>query len=75
MKNSFYDEAPIPDVDLPEWVIERENALLSNIGRREFLKLSGLAGGGLALGIFLASGNRAWAAGCLLYTSPSPRDA
>lgn len=72
MSGHFYDVEPVPGIDLPEAYFTRQKARTAAVEesadgpqtmpRRQFLKLSGIAGGGLVLAFSLASPTRANAA-------------
>ena len=70
MKKDLYDYELIPDVDMPAEFVERiknydqleDAAVDTNMARRQFLKLSGIAGGGLVLAFAMGSAPRAQAA-------------
>ncbi len=70
MKTDFYDSAPIPDIDLPAQFANSErrsgtlfgNEVEAFMPRRQFLKMSGIAGGGLVLAFVLGGESRALAA-------------
>jgi hypothetical protein len=62
MNNDLYNHDLEPDVDMPAEFIERQNrhsakvseSANSFIPRRQFLKMSGIAGGGLVLAFSLS---------------------
>ena len=69
MKNKFYHRDLVPDIDMPAEFVEWEKRLDAEpvsgeadaqnfIPRRHFLKLSGLAGGGLILAFSLGRGSK-----------------
>ncbi|MCH6255560.1 molybdopterin-dependent oxidoreductase [Puniceicoccaceae bacterium K14] len=58
MKNDFDVFDPIPDVDLPSFLIEKEDRTFDPMPRRRFLKMAGVAGGGLALAFAFGNGER-----------------
>jgi isoquinoline 1-oxidoreductase beta subunit len=70
MKNDIYSYDLIPDVDMPAEFVERMNRMSSEtvdegtleLPRRQFLKLSGIAGGGLVLAFMLGGRPKAQAA-------------
>jgi|TARA_B110000467_G_scaffold152025_1_gene160932 isoquinoline 1-oxidoreductase beta subunit len=70
MNNDLYNHDLEPDVDMPAEFIERQNrhsakvseSANSFIPRRQFLKMSGIAGGGLVLAFSLSRSPRAKAA-------------
>lgn len=70
MKNDIYSYDLIPDVDMPAEFVERENQRAAKesaptesfMPRRQFLKLSGVAGGGLVLAFSLGGRTRTEAA-------------
>jgi isoquinoline 1-oxidoreductase beta subunit len=70
MKNDIYNYDLIPDVDMPAEFVERHNRIGSEtfeaeniaLPRRQFLKLSGIAGGGLVLAFMLGGRSKADAA-------------
>lgn len=70
MKKDLYDYELIPDVDMPAEFVERikdyddlnDQPLDSRMARRQFLKLSGIAGGGLVLAFSMGGAPRAEAA-------------
>ena len=73
MSEHFYDVEPVPGIDLPEAYFERKrtrhsarerdaSGLSTAMPRRQFLKLSGIAGGGLVLAFSLAGTSRSDAA-------------
>ncbi|MBC9868199.1 MAG: hypothetical protein F7O42_10045, partial [Opitutae bacterium] len=70
MKNRFYRSDLIPDIDMPAEFVNWEKRMDAEqaggdssaspfIPRRQFLKLSGLAGGGLILAFSLGRGSKA----------------
>lgn len=70
MKNKFYHSDLVPDIDMPAEFVHWENRMDVEkpandsssglfIPRRQFLKLSGLAGGGLVLAFSLGRGPKA----------------
>jgi isoquinoline 1-oxidoreductase beta subunit len=70
MKKDLYDYELIPDVDMPAEFVQRikdyddleDTTLDTNMARRQFLKLSGIAGGGLVLAFAMGGAPRAEAA-------------
>ncbi len=66
MNKDLYDYELIPDVDMPAEFVARENARSAaaaeetdaSIPRRRFLKLTGIAGGGLALAFAIGRSQR-----------------
>lgn len=70
MKHDIYNYDLIPDVDMPAEFVERHNRIGSesleainiSLPRRQFLKLSGIAGGGLVLAFMLGGRSKAEAA-------------
>ena len=70
MKNDFYDHELVPDVDMPAEFIEKQKRFETNVSestdsfipRRQFLKMTGIAGGGLVLAFSLSRSPLAQAA-------------